>query len=808
MKLPVFLRVLLVGFGCLGIAAGAVAWLMEDDSPEARRPPRPAPSSAAEPSPAGSAIPPFPDPRLPSFPDPSGGPGDRVFVDPFAADAGVFLTAARSTPPVRDDRSLREYRRAIGGRGSAPLAALQGEIDGLKLDEPPTFEQALRAIDVQRRLAFVHIYEGRYDEATARLRRARELAKTEGLPPEVRAHLTALLGIVALRRGEQENCIGCVGPSSCIFPIAPAAVHTRPQGSREAVEWFTAYLDEWPGDLRIRWLLNVAAMTLGEHPDGVPPRHRLPLAPFRSKTDIGRFPNVALAAGVASRGPDLAGGSLFDDLDGDDRPDLFVTSFEATHGAAFYHNNGDGTFEDRSAAAGLDEQVYALNAARADYDNDGHLDILLLRGGWEKPAPLSLLHNEGDGTFRDATAAAGLGEPIATEAAAWGDFDDDGLIDLYVCGEYTSLDPETGRPSSEPSDPRNHSRLYRNSGDGTFEDVAARAGVQNNRWAKGCAWADFDNDGRLDLFVSNMDARGRLYHNEGRGTFRDVALEMGLDTPPRGFTCLAWDYDNDGWQDLLVTDFGASLAGVVAAYLGLPAEGENRPRLFRNEEGRGFREVSREVGLTQPLPCMSVNCGDIDNDGDLDLHLGTGWMTLSGLVPDVMYLNAGGRFEDVTESTGTGHLQKGHGVSFADYDADGDLDLFVVLGGGYPGDQGYSALFRNPGHGRHWLKVKLVGTRSNRAALGARLRAEVERADGSTRTIHRLIGNNGSFGGNSLVEHLGLGEATSLARLTITWPASGTEQTFDDLPADRFIEITEGAEDYRTIDPPVPEARY
>ena len=158
------------------------------------------------------------------------------------------------------------------------------------------------------------------------------------------------------------------------------------------------------------------------------------------------------------------------------------------------------------------------------------------------------------------------------------------------------------------------------------------------------------------------------------------------------------------------------------------------------------------------MPVMSVNAGDIDNDGDLDLHLGTGWMSLSGLVPDLMYANVGGRFEDVTESTGTGHLQKGHGVSFADWDDDGDLDLFVVLGGGYPGDRGYNALFQNPGHGRHWLKVRLVGTRTNRSAIGAKLRVDLA-GPAATRSIHRVIGNNGSFGGNTLVESIGLLDA-------------------------------------------------
>ena len=248
-----------------------------------------------------------------------------------------------------------------------------------------------------------------------------------------------LLGINALRKGEQDNCIGCVGPSSCIFPIAGSAVHSQRSGSEEAVSWFTAYLDQWPGDLRIRWLLNIAAMTLGEYPEKVPPRYLIPVAPFRSKLDLGRFDNVAMRVGLISRGPDLAGGCIFDDLTGDGRPDIFTTTFDVNHGASLYVNGGDGTFSDRSHEAGLDDQIYALNVVRADYDNDGWLDLLLLRGAWENAARMSLLRNTGGGKFEDVTVASGLGELISTESAAWGDYDNDGRLDLFVCGEYAPV---------------------------------------------------------------------------------------------------------------------------------------------------------------------------------------------------------------------------------------------------------------------------------------------------------------------------------------------------------------------------------
>jgi len=736
----------------------------------------------------------YPDASVATFPDPNGkGAQARVFLDPAEFDGGVFNTVARGTyDEIRDHSSLREYRQAIAERVARAKARLDNRADPLKLGPAPTPTQVVAAVETCRDFAFVALYEGDHDTAKTWLTHGLELASKAGDLPAVRAEMTALLGLNALRRGEQDNCIACVGPSSCIFPITKAAVHTRPSGSREAVEWFTAYLKEWPGDLRIRWLLNIAYMTLGEHPEKVPPQHLIPVNSKPPASSVGRFENVATLVGIVARGPDLAGGALFDDFTGDGRPDVLTTSFDVAHGASFYVNRGDGTFEDRSTSAGLDEQVYALNAARADYDNDGDLDFLLLRGAWEEPARMSLMRNKGGGVFEDVTLKSGLSDPIATESAVWGDYDDDGWLDVFVCGEYVSS-------KQSGADPRNLCRLYHNQGDGTFVDVAAEAGVQNERRAKGSAWGDYDGDGRIDLFVSNMGSPPRLYHNEGNGAFRDVAPTLGIQGPPHSFTCMFWDYDNDGRPDIFVSDWGGSLSEFVGAYLGLPAGTDNHARLYHNLGKDGFREVSREVGLDRSVPVMSANAGDIDNDGDLDLHLGTGWMSLSGLVPDLTYVNNGGRFVDVTEPTGTGHLQKGHGVSFADWDDDGDLDLFVVLGGGYPGDRGYNALFQNPGHGKHWLKLKLVGTKSNRSALGAKIRVDVKGKDGTTRSVYRVIGNNGSFGGNSLVELIGLGEATAVERLTVTWPAGNAEQTFRDLKPDQSLEITEGADAYKVL---------
>jgi FG-GAP-like repeat/ASPIC and UnbV len=728
-----------------------------------------------------------------------GAAGDRGKL--VVLDQDLFPTAVSYTGPIDDPSSLAELGEAIRVRGRRAIASLTARSDRLR-NMPPTPFRELHLIQTWRALALAQMHEGKFDDAVLWLKRALELSGTPEVPPQARGGLRALLGIVGLRRGEVENCLECTGPSSCIFPIDGAAVHLQQGGSREAVRWFSAYLEEKPGDLRIRWLLNVAYMTLGEYPDKVPKAFLIPLEPFESRLDVGQFENVAPRAGLAMRGPNLGGGSIFDDFNGDGRPDVFSTSLDADRGASMLVNSSDGTFADRSDQPGLRDQVYALNVARADFDNDGDLDVVLLRGGWENPLRLSLLRNRSDATFDDVTIASGLSEPIATESAAWGDYDNDGLVDLFVCGEYHLPSQVLGAaPQGEP-DSRNRCRLYHNQGDGTFINVALEAGVANERCAKGSTWGDYDGDGRLDLFVSNLGEPCRLYHNQGDGTFLDMAEDLGVSGAPdaHSFSCWFWDFDNDGRLDLFVNDYDSTMSEILEALLGRTDEYTSHPHLYRNLGPEGFRDVSEDAGLDRPIAAMGANFGDIDNDGYLDAYFGTGCMSFAGLLPNVMLKNVEGRrFEDVTRSTRTGHLQKGHGVSFADWDNDGDLDLFVVLGGGYPSDQGYNALFQNPGQGHHWLKVKLVGTTTNRAALGASIRVDLELAGGGTRSIHRVVGNNGSFGGNTLVETIGLGDTKSVASLTVNWPVSGTRQTFTNLTGDQSIVITEGSETYDVL---------
>ncbi len=723
----------------------------------------------------------------------------KVFIDQGQlVDAGVFL-ANRFTGEIRDTRSLEELKNALKQRGEQGLAFLQGELANL---QPLSASQQREQARLYFQIGTLLTYSGQFEPAMVAMEKSLQIGAAAGMPVGVLANLKAYVGIIALRQGEVDNCIGCVGPSSCILPISLSARHTKPTGSREAIRHLTEYLEIAPGDLRIRWVLNLAYMTLGEYPDKVPAQYLVPLDSFLSTVDVGRFQNVAPEVGLTVRGPNQAGGSIFDDFTGDGLPDLLVTSLDIDRGASLFINMGNGRFEDHSDQAGLADQIYALNVARADFDNDGDLDVVLLRGGWEKPMRMTLLRNQGNSTFEDITLTSGLGEPIASETAVWGDYDNDGLVDLFVGGEFRKAYPDG---SSTQPDPRNRCRLYHNEGNSTFIDVAAKLGVAEEQCSKGSAWGDYDGDGRLDLFVSNMNAPCRLYHQESDGTFRDVAAKLGVTGPPHSFACWFWDYDNDGRLDLYVNDYSSNLAEFVAVLVNEPLVHLSHPRLYRNLGNDGFRDVTAEVGLDRAMMPMGANFADIDNDGFLDIYLGTGRMALEVLVPNLMLKNEGGRqFLDITSSTGTGHLQKGHGISFADWNCDGNIDLFVEAGGAVPGDRSYNLLFQNPDHGHHWLKVRLIGSKTNRSAIGAQIKAVVVGPDGTRRSIYRTVGNNGSFGGNTLVESIGLLEATIVSELQIYWPTSQTTQTFFAIPADQGIEITEGVDSLQ----PLPQKRF
>jgi hypothetical protein len=644
---------------------------------------------------------------------------------------------------------------------------------------------------------------GRIDEALATIEPA--IAAAEGSAERWRAREAYRVRALAwMRKAELQNCVDLHNRECCIFPLERGGVHSVSAPARSARDDYLAFLSLLPDDASTDpaskqhgrywsavWLLNVACMAAGEYPAGVPERYRIPAEVFASDVDLGRFVDVAPALGVDAF--DHAGSVVVDDLDGDGRLDIVTCSCDVGASMRAFRNPGDGSFEDVTEAAGLSGQLGGLHLVGADYDNDGDLDLLVPRGAWmldDGCIRRSLLRNDG-GVFTDVTRAAGVAELAApSQAVVFADFDGDGWLDFYV-GNESRVEIEAGAPSYP-------SQLFRNDRDGTFTDVAAEAGVTNDRYAKGVCAGDYDGDGDMDLYVSNCGPN-RLYRNDGGMRFTDVAPELGLVRPAgRSFSCWFFDYDEDGDLDLWVSAYESELADVALSALGQPNAGV-APCLYENRGNGTFREVAEERGLDRAWLPMGASFGDYDNDGWLDVYLGTGDPGYETLVPNVALRNDGGRrFQDVTWSGGFGHLQKGHGTSFADLDDDGDQDLYHQLGGFFPGDAFRNALFLNPGQGNHWVKIELVGVETNRQAIGARIEVEVETPAGP-RTLHRAVGSVASFGNSPRRQEIGLGDATSIREVRVLWPRTGGRQTFTGVALDSSVRITEGAETFERV---------
>jgi len=709
-----------------------------------------------------------------------------------------IVTGAVEGPVAPSTRRMGERLARLAAHNRTQESALEGFFFTTNAWKIPDLRRSLATavrpqdqIDARYDLARELLWAGQVEEATAEfqiLYAPFEGVATQDLHEgarELRRILRRWLVVANLRLGEEQNCLHDRNRDSCLFPIKGGGVHRNATGSRAALATLNDLLADTPEDLSSRWLLNLVHMTLGSYPEGVPAQLRLDPSLFASEADVGRFIDVAAATGSDVFG--LAGGAAVEDFDADGLLDIVTSSWGLDDQLHLLRNSGNGRFEDVTIAAGLSGEVGGLNLNHADYDNDGRPDILVLRGGWLGRLggyPPSLLRNRGDGSFEDVTEAAGLLTEHPGQTGAWADYDGDGWLDLFL-----------GHETREGEEPH-PSQLFRNLGDGTFEDVGEEVGLELLGWIKGAAWGDYDNDGRPDLFVSRLRAPNLLYRNAGRSgsgwRFEEVGERAGVGLPQKSFPAWFWDFDNDGWLDIYVASWdGATVGQVLAGYLGTEERPESS-RLYRNKGDGTFEDVTEATRLDRGWLVMGANFGDIDNDGWLDLYLGTGAPDLTSLIPNLMFRNVSGReFQDVTTSGGFGHLQKGHGVAFGDLDGDGDQDIYANMGGWFAGDGSANALFENPGHGHHWVTLRLIGVAANRFAVGARVALAVSTGSGERR-IHRLVGTGGSFGSSSLQLEIGLGEALAIEELEIRWPGSGHRDVLADLPMDRVIEIREG----------------
>ena len=463
-----------------------------------------------------------------------------------------------------------------------------------------------------------------------------------------------------------------------------------------------------------------------------------------------------------------------------------------------FRNNGDGTFTDVTREAGVQGYGWGFGAVAADYNNDGFVDLFVYNYG-----PNILYRNNGDGTFTDVTAQAGVAgsQLVWSAGAAFGDYDNDGYLDLYVSG-YIDFDLNNPPPSGQPNctyrkkmmrvcGPRGlkgaPDALYHNNGDGTFTEVTEQAGVvdRSRYYGFSVLMEDLDGDGWPDIVVANDSCPNYFYHNKGDGTFEEIAATVGIAYTGEGVEqanmgIAAGDYDNDGWTDLFITSF----------------ETENKT-LYHND-GKGiFTDVSFPSGLGEATISylgMATFFMDYNNDGWKDIFIVNGH-----LYPEVdrifrdehyrqnpqLFKNLGnGKFREVSQEVGIGALRLGgRGGAFCDYDNDGDLDVAITTIGGRP------LLLRNEGGNTagHWLKVKTVGTKSNRDGIGALVKV----AAGTLTQFDRVRTGGNWLSGNDMRLHFGLGEHQEADWVEVHWP-SGRIDRLTHVHADQFVVVREG----------------
>jgi hypothetical protein len=496
----------------------------------------------------------------------------------------------------------------------------------------------------------------------------------------------------------------------------------------------------------------------------------------------------------------MGGGGGFLDYDGDGRLDIYLVSNSLEPdprtgrpaGDALFRNNGDGTFTDMTSRAGIRGQRRGMGLAVGDYDDDGRPDVYV-----SAHQTGVLYHNEGDGTFRDVTAKAGAENRLWGCSTTFLDYDRDGRLDLFV-SNYLEFDPSKPGTSRYPCELIDNypfcsivkfqgqpSVLYRNRGDGTFEDASEKAGIASLVGkGMGVVAADLDDDGWIDVFQTNDSAPNFLFKNTGDGRLRDVALEAEVAFDPAGRTTGAMsadaeDVNGDGRLDLLVTNFNSQ--GTF---------------LHTNAGGMRFVDRGNVVGLGMTMfkySTFGARFLDLDNDGDLDLFVASGhpfkpvskvWPEIRYAEPPFLFENEGGRFTNVAPQHGEAlrlpHV--GRGVAVADYDDDGDPDVLLLCVGEPP------RLLRNDGgNRRHWVGIRLVGTRSGRDAIGARVAVT---AAGRTQVRARLGG--ASYLTSSDPRLLfGLGELERVDAIEVRWP-SGQVDRLPGVAADRYVTLTEG----------------
>ena len=443
-------------------------------------------------------------------------------------------------------------------------------------------------------------------------------------------------------------------------------------------------------------------------------------------------------------------GCAWGDYDSDGYPDLFIANAGTTASSRLYHNNGDGTFSRIADGPIVNDLSDTDTGVWADYDNDGDLDLFLAN---YSPTKDCFYRNEGDGNFTKVTQGAWVTDTGYGVGAAWGDYDNDGLVDLYVANSGGQ-----------------NNYLYRNNGDGTMTKITIGPAVTSGGNSHGCAWSDYDGDGDVDLLVIGGNGQNdQQFLNNGDGSFIRVTTGHLVNSGGEGTGISCADYDNDGDLDVLVTGFWS-----------------NENRLYRNDGWEGFKPVTG-TGLKNGNSDNGA-WGDYDNDGYLDLFIANYDQNNF-----LFHNNGDGTFTQVTEGALVHDGGRSCGCAWADYDNDGDLDLFVANGIDFfgtnpPSEPGF--LYRNDGGTNHWLMLRLVGVASNRSAIGAKVRILATIHGKTLWQLREVSGGDGYCSQNDLRVHFGLGDATTVESVRIEWP-SGITQFLRDVAVNQLLTVEE-----------------
>jgi tetratricopeptide (TPR) repeat protein len=665
--------------------------------------------------------------------------------DPQRVEAAFQL--AQVYRMQRRDDAARDLLEQIVARFPTYTPACMAYADLLMTDAPPSPQgaldqyEAILAIDpdLQRARAGAaasRLRLGQFERAAIELS---ELLTAKPNDP----HLNFLLAVALHWQQDYPQAIRAYKRAIDVLPIASPLRPMRQWNLRLA---YLAQHGQYPGDLAPEYAISLAI----EPPPS--PVH---------------FTDIAATAGVAK--VDRGRGVAWADFDSDGWLDLFTVGIQTTHGL---YMRRDEQFELANERAGLnDDSKGGWSAVAADYDGDGDIDIYVTRDAWEGAAANSLYDNDSRARFVDRAIDAGVDDPADSFTAAWGDVDSDGWLDLYVA------DGITGSGAAN--------KLFLNQGDRSFAESARARAVDDSGKSLGVAFGDYDNDGDLDLYVANVAGPNRLYRNDG-ARFAEIASSAGVSRPHSGsYVPFFFDSDNDGDLDLFVSAM-AYYEDYIESATSTALSHRSRAHLYRNDGGDHFREIATEMGLARAFGSMGAGFGDVDSDGTLDIYLANGGPVMARFEPNALYLRQGERYVDVADSAGVGNLGKGHGVAFADYDADGDLDLYVGHGGHYPGDLWPNSLYRNEGTTAHWLTVLLQGRAPNINAIGAHVQLHsgdhVQRAQ-----VH----SGGGFGStDSYALEFGLNNSTNVDSIIIRWP-SGRSERHGPFEVDRFIRFTE-----------------